>query len=113
MKDVSRYLLSLDFGHGGGRAFFYDVDSGEYYSSYKKWSYFTPDDDEFKKEFIPNDFFKILCSQTRILLKKYKINPNDVIGISSACMRHSYVFLDKNGNELYGGPNTDTRGLFY
>ncbi len=106
-------LLALDFGHGGGRAFFYDVDSGKHFSSYQKWNYFSPEDDDFRKEFIPDDFFKILCIQTKNLLKKHKIKASDVVGVSSACMRHSFVFLDKNGKELYGGPNTDTRGLFY
>ena len=110
---MSRYLLTLDFGHGGGRAFFYDVDSGKHFSSYQKWSYYSPEGDDFRKEFIPDDFLKILCTQTKNLLKKHKIKASDVVGVSSACMRHSFVFIDKNGKELYGGPNTDTRGLFY
>jgi autoinducer 2 (AI-2) kinase len=113
VKNVSRYLLTLDFGHGGGRAFFYELDSGKHFSSYQKWNYFSPEDDDFRKEFIPDDFFKILCTQTKNLLKKHKIKANEVIGVSAACMRHSFVFLDKNGKELYGGPNTDIRGLFY
>jgi autoinducer 2 (AI-2) kinase len=110
---VSQYLLALDFGHGGGRAFFYEVESGKHFSSYQKWNYFSPEDDEFRKEFIPNDFFKILCNQIKNLLKRHNIKSRDVIGVSSASMRHSFVFIDKNGKELYGGPNTDTRGLFY
>ena len=110
---MPRYLLALDFGHGGGRAFFYEVESGKHFSSYQKWNYFSPEDDEFRKEFIPDDFFKILCNQIKNLLKRHNIKSRDVIGVSSASMRHSFVFIDKNGKELYGGPNTDIRGLFY
>jgi autoinducer 2 (AI-2) kinase len=110
---VSRYCLILDFGHGGGRAFFYDIDSGNHVSAYQKWSYFSPEDDEFRKEFIPDDFFKILCDLTKTLIKKHHIQANEVIGLSSGCMRHTFVFLDEKGQALYGGPNTDTRGMFY
>lgn len=110
---MSRYLLSLDFGHGGGRAFFYDIDTDKHFSSYQKWNYFSPEDDDFRKEFIPDDFFKTLCNQTKNLLKKHKIKADDVASVSTGCMRHSFIFMDKNGKELYGGPNTDTRGLFY
>lgn len=28
-------------------------------------------------------------------------------------MRHSYVFLDDKGLDIYAGPNTDVRGVFY
>lgn len=113
MRNVSGYLLALDFGHGGGRAVFYNLDNHIIYSSYQKWSYFSPENDEFRKEFIPSEFFDILCKLVRDLLKKYNINPDEVVGISTASMRHSCVFVDKNGVEVYGGPNIDTRGLFY
>jgi sugar (pentulose or hexulose) kinase len=103
----------LDFGHGGGRVLFYDLDDGKHFSSYQKWNYFSPEDDGFRKEFIPSEFYDILCSLVKSLVKKHSVKPNEVVGISTGCMRHSFVFLDKNGKELYGGPNTDTRGLFY
>lgn len=113
MRNVSDYLLALDFGHGGGRATLYNLDNHKIFSSYQKWSYFSPEDDELRKEFIPSNFFEILCTLVRVLLKENRINPNEVVGISTASMRHTCVFIGKNGKELYGGPNIDTRGLFY
>jgi autoinducer 2 (AI-2) kinase len=110
---VSRYIIALDFGHGGGRVLFYDLDSGKHFSQYQKWSYFSPENDDFRKEFIPSDFFDILCNLSKNLVKKLNIKPAEVKGISTGCMRHSFVFIDKNGKEVYGGSNTDTRGLFY
>ena len=110
---MSSFVLALDFGHGGGRALFLDVDNGKSFSSYQKWSYFSPEGDDFCKEFDPSTFFKILCDLVRVTIDKNKIKPEDVVGISAASMRHSYVFLDKNNKEIYGGPNFDTRGLFY
>ena len=37
--------------------------------------------------------------------------PESIIGISSCGFRMATIFLDKYGNEIYGGPNTDLRGI--
>ncbi|MFX0081359.1 MAG: FGGY-family carbohydrate kinase [Candidatus Hodarchaeota archaeon] len=43
------------------------------------------------------------------VLKENK--PEKIIGISSCGQRIATVFLDSKGNEIYGGPNTDMRGI--
>lgn len=113
MRIMSRYVLALDFGHGGGKALFLDLDSKKRFSAYKAWQYYSPEGDTYRKEFSPDMFFDTFCNLVKDLIKKYKIKSEDVVGISTACMRHAYVFLDKNGKEVYAGPNTDIRGLFY
>ncbi len=110
---MSQYVVALDFGHGGAKVLFYDLETGHRFSSYQKWGYFTPENDEYRKEYHPSEFFSTFCHLVHDSLHKQKLKPHDVIGISIACMRHSYVFLDKDGNELYAGPNTDVRGVFY
>ncbi|MFX1343998.1 MAG: FGGY family carbohydrate kinase [Promethearchaeota archaeon] len=40
-----------------------------------------------------------------------EIKPDNIIGISSCGQRIATVFLDNKGNEIYGGPNTDIRGI--
>jgi len=72
---VSSFVLALDFGHGGGRVLFLDVDNGKSFSSYQKWSYFSPEGDDFCKEFDPSTFFKILCDLVRVTIDKNKIKP--------------------------------------
>jgi len=110
---MRRYVLALDFGHGGAKALFLDIESGNRYSDYKSWQYYSPEDDSYRKEFVPDDFFNIFCNLVRNLVDKHKIKADEVVGISTACMRHAYVFLDKHKKEVYAGPNTDIRGLFY
>ncbi|MCX6667368.1 MAG: FGGY family carbohydrate kinase [Euryarchaeota archaeon] len=110
---MSRYVLALDFGHGGGKALLLDLDSENCFFSFKGWEYYSPEGDSYRKEFVPDEFFDTFCHLVRDLIKKHKIKPEDVVGISTASMRHAYVFLDKNGKEVYAGPNTDIRGLFY
>ena len=103
----------MDFGHGGAKVLFFDLETGHRFSSYQHWGYFTPENDEYRKEFHPSEFFSIFCHLVNDVLHKQKITPDDVVGISIACMRHSYVFFDSKGNEIYAGPNTDVRGVFY
>jgi len=110
---MSRYVLAFDFGHGGGRVLFFDLDVGNHFSAYQEWNYFSPEDDELRKEFVPSEFYNIFCNLVRDLVKRHRIKPVDVVGISTASMRHSCVFLDKDGKEIYAGSNTDIRGLFY
>jgi len=110
---MSRYVVALDFGHGGAKVLFFDLETGHRFSLYQKWGYFTPENDEYRKEFHPSEFFNIFCQLVSDGLRKQKIKPHDVVGISIACMRHSYVFLDGKGMEIYAGPNTDVRGVFY
>ncbi|MFX1277707.1 MAG: FGGY family carbohydrate kinase [Promethearchaeota archaeon] len=50
-----------------------------------------------------------VCIKNVIETKKKK--SLNIIGISSCAQRMAFVFLDKNGNEIYGGPNIDIRGI--
>jgi autoinducer 2 (AI-2) kinase len=40
------------------------------------------------------------------------ISKEEIKGVSSTSQRYGALFLDKNGRELYAGPNIDTRGVF-
>ena len=110
---MSKYALALDFGNGGGRALFLDLESGYSFSAYQSWSYYSPDGDGFKTEFNASEFFNVFCNLVNGIIYQHKINPDNVVGISVTSMRHACVFLDKDGKEVYAGPNVDTRGLFY
>lgn len=110
---MSKYALALDFGSGGGRALFLDLESGYIFSAYQSWSYYSPDGDGFRTEFNASEFFNVFCKLVNGIIYQHKINPDDVVGISVTSMRHTCVFLDKDGKEVYAGPNVDTRGLFY
>jgi len=110
---VSSFVLALDFGHGGGRVLFLDIEDGSVYSGYQRWPGFVCAADSYGREFDPDEFFRIFTGLVRRTMSRHAIQPSDVVGISAASMRHSYVFLDRGGIELYAGPNTDARGLFY
>ncbi|MCK4849612.1 MAG: FGGY-family carbohydrate kinase, partial [Candidatus Heimdallarchaeota archaeon] len=39
------------------------------------------------------------------------INSREILAVTATSQRHGCIFLDKNGKELYSGPNRDARGL--
>lgn len=70
------------------------------------------DIDGFAKRFDMNDTWnKIKKGIYDLLNKKNKTNNLNIIGISSCAQRIAVVFLDNQGEVIYGGPNTDVRGI--
>ncbi|MFW9900097.1 MAG: FGGY family carbohydrate kinase [Candidatus Thorarchaeota archaeon] len=63
----------------------------------------------FAKSFNMNEIWKKIKIGIKTVVKENK--PDSIIGISSCGQRMATVFLDKQGNEIYGGPNTDMRGI--
>ncbi|MFX1328717.1 MAG: FGGY-family carbohydrate kinase [Promethearchaeota archaeon] len=70
------------------------------------------DIDGFAKRFDMNDMWnKLKKCIYEILNEKYKNKRINIIGISSCAQRMAVVFLDNQGEIIYGGPNTDVRGI--
>ncbi len=67
------------------------------------------DVDGFAKRFNMDDMWDKVILGIKNVIKENK--PENIIGISSCGQRMATVFLDKQGNEIYGGPNTDIRGI--
>ncbi|MFX1432080.1 MAG: FGGY family carbohydrate kinase, partial [Promethearchaeota archaeon] len=68
------------------------------------------DVDGFAKRFDMDDMWyklKLLISQ----LLTHRTKNSNIIGISSCAQRMAVVFIDKKGEAIYGGPNTDVRGI--
>jgi autoinducer 2 (AI-2) kinase len=113
---VKNYLLALDLGHGGGHALLVEAQGGEVrrppvLSAEVAWGYVSPGEDEFRQEFEPEERFARLAELVRELMARHGIAPGQVAGISATAMRHAFVLLGRDGEPLYGGPNTDLRGV--
>jgi sugar (pentulose or hexulose) kinase len=68
------------------------------------------DVDGFAKRFDMDDMWyklKLVISQ----LLTHRTKNTNIIGISSCAQRMAVVFIDKKGEAIYGGPNTDVRGI--
>jgi len=77
--------------------------------SVQEYDIINEDVDGFAKRFNMDDIWNKVKLGIYNIIKENK--PDNIIGISSCGQRIATVFLDKQGNEIYGGPNTDMRGI--
>ncbi|MFW9969037.1 MAG: FGGY-family carbohydrate kinase [Candidatus Odinarchaeota archaeon] len=68
------------------------------------------DVDGFAKRFDMDDIWKKIKVAINEILQNRTENEN-IIGISSCAQRMAVVFVDHEGKAIYGGPNTDIRGI--
>ncbi len=111
---MSEYFLSIDAGTSGGKAAIIDINGKILGFSKIYWdqNYMTTEGLEpYGQEFDADFFWEIITQNIKEAIKRAKIDPKQISAITSTSQRHGCVFLDKEGKELYAGPNRDARGL--
>jgi len=68
------------------------------------------DDGDFGKKIELDEIWIKIINGIKYLISSSKINPSNIIAISSDTMRMSFIALDENNEPLYAGPNIDARG---
>lgn len=107
-----KYVLAIDAGSGGGRVLITDLRGQAVSTAYHKWTYDTPAElAPMGKEFDPGEFWDAICQVIAEAIGKSGIARSDITAVSVASQREGVVFLDRDGHELYAGPNTDLRAL--
>jgi sugar (pentulose or hexulose) kinase len=107
---TDKYLMALDAGSGSGRCVVVSLDGRKFFATKKEWFYFTPPGlASSANEFHPDEFWRIFADCIRETLAKAGIRGEDVLAVSSTSQREGLVALDKDGMELYAGPNRDFR----
>ncbi|WP_455463345.1 FGGY-family carbohydrate kinase [Candidatus Hodarchaeum mangrovi] len=108
------YYLSLDAGTSGGKAVIIDEIGKIKGFSKIPWSqhYLIPEGLEpYGHEFNPDLFWNILVKCIQQALENASVESREIKAISATSQRHGCVFLNKEGKEIYAGPNRDARGL--
>ncbi|MFX1502656.1 MAG: FGGY-family carbohydrate kinase [Promethearchaeota archaeon] len=77
--------------------------------SVQEYDIIDEDIDGFAKKLNMDDIWNKVKLGIKDVIKKNK--PETIIGISSCGQRMATIFLDRQGIEIYGGPNTDMRGI--
>lgn len=105
-----QYLMALDAGTGAARCFLISTDGSQKFQAYKEWTYLFPEDAQpGGMEFDPETFWKIISDLVKEVLNKNSISPDQILAVSSSSQREGFVLLDRDGVEVYAGPNTDMR----
>lgn len=69
------------------------------------------DIDGFAKRFDMDNLLNKIIVGIKSVFQNKKTKNFNIIGISSCAQRIATVFIDKEGGVIYGGPNTDLRGI--
>jgi sugar (pentulose or hexulose) kinase len=102
----------VDAGSGGCRAVVVDLHGRLVSSAARGWAYEVPADAQpMGKEFAPGEFWDTICEVTREAVREASDRSGDIVAVSTTSQREGTVFLDQDGQELYGGPNLDLRAL--
>ncbi len=105
-------LIAIDVGTGSVRCAVFDINGNLISFAQEPWDYeTTPDTLGLGKEFDCGQLWARITRLIKEAMKKGKVSKENVIGVSSTSQRESYVFLNREGKELYGGPNIDIRGM--
>jgi len=108
-------FVALDAGTGGGKCAIFDADGRLLGMHRESWSYDLGLNPELpfvnELSFSAPAFWDILCRCARAALAKAQVDPAEVVGIAATSQREGCVFLDAHGDEIYAGPNLDTRGF--
>lgn len=108
----SKYVLAIDAGSSGCRSFIFDLQGNLVSSASQEWTYdMPPEVAPMGKEFNARKFWGITCRIIKQSIKKAGVASSDIIAVSSASQRQGVIFLDREGRELYAGPNTDIRAI--
>ena len=111
MRNSLEKIISIDISSNSIKTALVSDSLNIEYSTRKDLKIYNEDIDGFAKRIDMNDLWdKIKISITEIL-KKNNSDEIKIIGISTCAQRIASVFLDNNGEPLYGGPNTDVRGI--
>ena len=114
---VGRYILALDMGTGSLHCLVTDHTGSSGGSPIAAGnapiSYFRPQGcSSLAREFDPDAVLDALGQVAQQTLKEEGIRAGDISAIGITSQRQGVVFLDREGREIYCGPNIDLRAIF-
>jgi autoinducer 2 (AI-2) kinase len=82
-------------------------------SASSEWKYLSEEDGPtFARAFDPQAVWQSFCELVTTALKDAGTMLKDVSAVSVTSQRQAVVFLDRDNQEVYAGPNTDLRAVF-
>jgi len=108
----SRFLLAIDAGSTNLRCLVFDTSGSLISCATRDYIYQSQTDSSLlAREFNSRLVWENICQCIRSALYSAGIRAEEICSISTTSQREGAVFLDKNGDELYAGPNIDLRAV--
>ena len=110
---AAEHLLALDLGTSSARCLVALSDGTPVHQSQGEYIYQTlADASELAREFSPTALWRLITRLIRESLAQAGLTGGDIAALGITSQRQAIAFLDKQGRELYIGPNMDLRGVF-
>lgn len=104
-----KYLLAIDAGTGSIRAVLFDTKGNQIEVAQQEWTHQEEKGVPNSMSFDYESNWQKVCECIKLVLKRSKVNPKDILALSATSMREGIVLYDKNQNELWGVANVDAR----
>jgi len=106
---ADRYLLAVDAGTGSIRAVLFDTDGNQLGCVQEEWTHKEDPKYPGSMNFDWEYNWSLACGCIRGVLSQTGIDPADIAGVSTTCMREGIVLYDAKGNEIWACANVDAR----
>ncbi|MEX1377232.1 MAG: autoinducer-2 kinase [Eubacteriales bacterium] len=106
---MSKYLMAIDAGTGSLRSVIFDVEGNQISVSQQEWTHNEDPRYPNSMDFDVDKNYQIMMNCVKESIKTSKINPKDIIAISSTSMREGIVLYDSSGKEIWACANVDAR----
>lgn len=106
---MEKYLMAIDAGTGSVRVILFNTLGHEVAIAQSEW---THKEDERYPGSMDFDITKNLSIITKLIketISKSKVNPMDIVSLSTTSMREAIVLYDEQGKELWACANVDSR----
>ncbi|SFP87004.1 autoinducer-2 kinase [Hydrogenimonas thermophila] len=104
-----KYLMAIDAGTGSIRSLIFDINGNEISFANREWTHISEKDVPNSMGFDFQKNWELAKECIRESIKKSKIDPKDILAVSSTSMREGIILYDKDKNELWGVANVDAR----
>ncbi len=104
-----KYLMALDAGSGSCRSIIFSIDGKEIGSGSREWLHPTQPEYPGSQIFDTTKNWKLICESIGEALRNAEIESDKIAAVSATSMRFGSVLYDREGNELWAAPNTDSR----
>ncbi len=102
-----KYLMAIDAGTGSIRVVLFDLAGKQVAFSSREWTHLSEEGISSSMRFDCDANWKLTISCIKDITSK--IDPKDIISLSSTSMREGIVLYDKDGKELWAVANVDAR----
>lgn len=106
---MEKYLMAIDAGTGSVRVILFDTLGNELFVTQSEWTHNEDIRYPGSMDFDINKNIELIIDLIKQILAKSKVNPENIVSISTTSMREAIVLYDENGKELWACANVDSR----